>query len=69
MNCHASMSINVVVFKVVCVGRVLQNGGTCVDAVVNAVKTMEDNPAFNAGKLVCSRLTAFITSPELHKLG
>ncbi|XP_076825593.1 isoaspartyl peptidase/L-asparaginase-like [Clavelina lepadiformis] len=30
--------------------RVLQNGGTCVDAVVNAVKTMEDNPAFNAGR-------------------
>ena len=29
---------------------VLQSGGTSLDAVVAAVKTMEDNPLFNAGK-------------------
>jgi beta-aspartyl-peptidase (threonine type) len=28
----------------------LKNGGTAVDAVVAAIKTMEDNPLFNAGR-------------------
>src|SRR5687767_8272532 len=29
---------------------VLENGGTSMDAVIAAVKVMEDNPLFNAGK-------------------
>lgn len=30
--------------------RILQQGGTAVDAVVAAVSLMEDNPVFDAGK-------------------
>jgi beta-aspartyl-peptidase (threonine type) len=30
--------------------RVLENGGTAIDAVEAAVRTMEDNPLFNAGR-------------------
>ena len=29
--------------------RVLRQGGTALDAVTQAVKTLEDNPAFDAG--------------------
>jgi L-asparaginase / beta-aspartyl-peptidase len=30
--------------------HILENGGTCTDAVIAAIKVMEDSPLFNAGK-------------------
>lgn len=33
--------------------RILQAGGSCLDAVEVAVRTLEDNPAFNAGTGAC----------------
>lgn len=32
--------------------KILENGGSVVDAVEAAVKVMEDDPAFNAGTLI-----------------
>ncbi len=42
---------NLTVFGVLLTRQVLEDGGSAVDAVEAAVRVMEDDPAFDAGKL------------------